>query len=213
MSDPETTAIPLRVLLIDENSERAQLVKEGLDQSATVHIATTYHGRELLQLITSWKPDVIIMDCYSPDRDTIESLRQIAQTNPKPIIMFVEEGGRSRMQEALNAGVSAYVVDGLTPKRVNPLIDTAIARFRMVDGLKSELRRTKDELAARKVIEKAKGILMERRQLSENEAFAAMRSMSQEQGKPLKEIAENVISVLTLLDGLPGGQSNDRNQT
>lgn len=201
MSSPKTDT--LRVLLIDENAERSRLVKAGLDQNATVHIAATLHGRELLDLVASWKPDVIIMDCHSPDRDTIESLRQVADTNPKPIVMFVEEDGRKHMQDAISAGVSAYVIDGLTPKRVRPLIDTAIARFQIMDGLKSELRRTKEDLAARKIIEKAKGVLMEKRQMSENDAFAAMRDMSQKQGKPMKDVAENIIAVLSLLDDLP----------
>lgn len=195
--------LSLRVLIIDEDVTRANIVKEGLDGDAIVRMATQLHGRDLLDLIATWYPDVIIMDCYSPDRDTIESLRQVARANPKPIVMFVEQHGRDRMQEAIEAGVSAYVIDGLTPQRVRPLIDTAIARFKVVDGLRSELQRTKDDLAARKVIERAKGLLMDKQGIKEAEAFRAMRDMSQRQGKPLKDVAENIISVLDMLDGPP----------
>ena len=152
-------AAPLCVLLIDEDPERARQVEEGLMSNAVVHTATATHGRVLLDLIARISPDVIIMDCNSPDRDTIESLRLVAQSNPKPIVMFVEEEGGDRMLDAIEAGVSAYVIDGLKPKRVQPLIDTAIARFRHMDGLRNELKKTKEDLAARKVIERAKDIL------------------------------------------------------
>lgn len=198
-SGPATA--PLRVLLIDENPDRARQVEEGLAENAVVHTATKTHGRVLLETIKRIAPDVIIMDCDSPDRDTIESLRMVAQSNPKPIVMFVDEEGSEQMHDALDAGVSAYVIDGLTPKRVKPLIDTAIARFRQMDNLKSELQKTKDDLAARKVIERAKGLLMKHHGMSEDEAFAAMRTMSQQQGKPLKDVAENVLTIVGMLIG------------
>ena len=199
MSGPGTA--PLIVLLIDEDPDRVRQVEEGLAENAVVHTATHIHGRILLDMITRVSPDVIIMDCDSPDRDTIESLRMVAQSNPKPIVMFVDEEGSEKMQEALDAGVSAYVIDGLKPKRVKPLIDTAIARFRQMDNLKTELRKTKDDLAARKVIERAKGMLMKHHGMSEDEAFAAMRTMSQQQGKPLKDVAENVLTIVGMLIG------------
>lgn len=194
-------ALPLRVLIIDENPDRAQLVEQGLSENAIVHSASQLHGKQLLDLIAEILPDVIIMDCESPDRDSIESLRTVVQNNPKPIVMFVEEENDDAQRAAIEAGVSAYVVDGLTPRRVRPVIDVAIARFKVMDGLRSELKKTKEDLAARKVIERAKGLLMKTRSMSEEEAYAAMRTMSQERGRPLKDIAESVISVLTLLGG------------
>ena len=150
-----SAVLPLRVLLVDDDAERARMVEEGLAENAVVTLATQIHGRPLLDLIARLQPDVIIMDCQSPDRDTIESLRQVAQSNPKPIVMFVEEEGSAFMQDAIEAGVSAYVIDGLKPNRVRPLIDTAMTRFKVMDGLRSELKKTKDDLAARKVIERA----------------------------------------------------------
>lgn len=190
---------PLKVLVIDDDIERAKQVEEGLSGDAVVHMASRIHGRGLLELIASVHPDVIIMDCNSPDRDTIESLRQVAQSNPKPIVMFVEEEGSDQMTAAIQAGVSAYVIDGLTPKRVRPLINTAIARFKVMDELKSELTKTKNDLAARKIIERAKGLLMKTQNMSEDQAFKAMRDMSQQQGKPLKDVAENIIAILDLI--------------
>ena len=194
-------AAPLRVLLIDEDPERARQVEEGLMTNAIVHTTIQTHGRVLLELISRISPDVIIMDCNSPDRDTIESLRLVAQSNPKPIVMFVEEEGSERMQEAIDAGVSAYVIDGLKSKRVQPLIDTAIARFRHMDSLRNELKKTKEDLAARKTIERAKGLLMQHHGMSEDEAFSSMRTMSQQQGKPLKDVAESVLTIVGMLAG------------
>lgn len=191
--------LPLRVLLVDDDAERAKMVEEGLAENAVVTLATQIHGRPLLELIARLQPDVIIMDCQSPDRDTIESLRQVAQSNPKPIVMFVEEEGSAFMQDAIEAGVSAYVIDGLKPNRVRPLIDTAMTRFKVMDDLRSELRKTKDDLAARKVIERAKGLLMERQQMTEDQAFSAMRDMSQQQSKPIKEVAESIIAIFDLI--------------
>ena len=202
----QSAVLPLRVLVVDDDAERAKMVEEGLSENAVVTMATQIHGRPLLDLIARMQPDVIIMDCQSPDRDTIESLRQVAQSNPKPIVMFVEEEGSAFMQEAIEAGVSAYVIDGLKPNRVRPLIDTAMTRFKVMDGLRSELKKTKDDLAARKVIERAKGLLMERQSMTEEQAFSAMRGMSQQQSKPLKEVAESVIAIFDLIgpDGGPG---------
>lgn len=197
----------LHVLVIDDDAERARQVENGLSENAIVHMAGQMHGRTLLDLISDLRPDVIIMDCNSPDRDTIESLRQVAQANPKPIVMFVEDDASDMMQEAIEAGVSAYVVDGLTPKRVRPLINTAIARFKVMDGMRAELRKTKDDLAARKVIERAKGLLMKKQGMSEDEAFKAMRDMSQQHGKPLKDVAENVIAILDLIASRTGDSS------
>ncbi|MEL6827591.1 MAG: ANTAR domain-containing protein [Pseudomonadota bacterium] len=194
-----SAVLPLRVLLVDDDAERARMVEEGLAENAVVTLATQIHGRPLLDLIARLQPDVIIMDCQSPDRDTIESLRQVAQSNPKPIVMFVEEEGSAFMQDAIEAGVSAYVIDGLKPNRVRPLIDTAMTRFKVMDGLRSELKKTKDDLAARKVIERAKGLLMERQQMTEDQAFSAMRDMSQQQSKPIKEVAESVIAIFDLI--------------
>ena len=192
---------PLRVLLIDDDPDRIRQVEEGLSANAVVHTASRMHGRALLDQIANVGPDVIIMDCDSPDRDTIESLRMVAQSNPKPIVMFVDEEGSEHMNEAIDAGVSAYVIDGLTSKRVRPLIDTAIARFRQMDELRNELRKTKDDLAARKTIERAKGLLMQHHGMTEEQAFSSMRTMSQQQGKPLKDVAESVLTIVGMLAG------------
>ena len=191
---------PLIVLLVDSNVDRARIVEEGLRDSAVVKQAGALQGAALLSEVERVQPDAIIIDCDSPDRDTIESLELVARHNPRPIVMFVEKGDGAVAKEAVRAGVSGYIVDGLSQDRVQPVLEIAIERFRMFDALWKDLEKSKADLEARKSIERAKGILMQRRQISENDAYVAMRNMAMKQGKPLKEIADNILSVALLFD-------------
>ena len=192
---------PLIILLIDSRPERARVVEAGLHGAAVVRQAPALHGVELLSVIEKLQPDAIIIDCDSPDRDTIENLQLVARKNPKPIVMFVENGDGALAKEAVRAGVSAYIVDGLSEKRVLPVIEIAIERFKMFDALWRDLEQSKRDLEARKTIEKAKGVLMQKRGISENDAYAAMRSMAMKQGKTIKDVADNILSVASLFEG------------
>lgn len=194
-----TPDAPLIVLLIDSDSERAKIVEEGLMGTAVVKQANSMHGVELLSLVQQLQPDAIIIDCDSPDRDTIENLQLVARENPKPIVMFVEDGDGALAKEAVRAGVSSYIVDGLSRQRVRAVLEIAIERFTMVDALRRDLEKSKADLRARKTIERAKGVLMDKRSMTENEAFAAMRSMAMQQGKTIEDVAESILSVLDLL--------------
>lgn len=195
----ETTDTPLIVLLIDSDPTRAAVVQAGLHDRAVVRRAEDLNSIGLLEKINELQPDVIIIDCESPDRDTIENLRTVARENPKPIVMFVENGDGTLAKEAVRAGVSAYIVDGLSQSRVLPVIEIAIERFRMVDGLWKELQKSKDDLETRKLVERAKGILMEKRHMTEKAAYDAMRESSMSAGKPLKQVAREIISIADLL--------------
>lgn len=190
---------PLIVLLIDSDPRRAAIVEQGLRDRAVVHIANDLTSVGLLERINGLQPDAIIIDCESPDRDTIENLRTVARENPKPIVMFVEDGDGSLAKEAVRAGVSAYIVDGLSESRILPVIEVAIERFKMVDGLWKELQKSKDDLETRKVVERAKGLLMEKRGMNEQSAYSAMRETSMTSGKPLKQVAEEILSIADLL--------------
>jgi len=182
---------PLIVLLIDSDTERARIVEAGLRGAAITKLASSDSGN-ILSSISKLQPDVIIMDCDSPDRDTIENLRIVARENPKPIVMFVEDGDGSLAKEAVRAGVSAYIVDGLTSSRVQSVIEVAIERFKMFDGLQRELEKSKEDLEARKTIERAKGILMDKRSISESEAFASMRKLAMQESITIKQVAESL---------------------
>ena len=191
-------APPLIVLLIDSDPERARIVEAGLRGAAITKLASSDSGN-ILSSISELQPDVIIMDCESPDRDTIENLRTVARENPKPIVMFVEDGDGRLAKEAVRAGVSAYIVDGLTSARIQPVIEVAIERFKMFDGLQRELEKSKESLEARKTIERAKGILMDKRQISESEAFASMRKLAMQESITIKQVADKILSVASLL--------------
>ena len=192
---------PIIVLLVDSNPERARIVEQGLQGAAVVkQTPSSLHGVELLGVIERLQPDAIIIDCESPDRDTIENLQLVARKNPKPIVMFVENGDGALAKEAVRAGVSAYIVDGLSEKRVLPVVEIAIERFRMFDALWRDLEKSKRDLEARKSIERAKGLLMEKRKLSENDAYAAMRTMAMKQKISIKDVADNILSVASLFD-------------
>ena len=192
------SASPLIVLLIDSDAERARIVEAGLRSAAITKLASSDSGN-LLASISELQPDVIIMDCESPDRDTIENLRIVAKENPKPIVMFVEDGDGGLAKEAVRAGVSAYIVDGLTAPRIQPVIEVAIERFKMFDSLQRELEKSKEDLEARKVIERAKGILMDKRKISESEAFASMRKLAMQESITIKDVANKILSVASLL--------------
>jgi len=192
------TTPPLIVLLIDSDVKRARIVEAGL-KGASITKVDSSDGAHLLKSIERIQPDVIIMDCESPDNDTIENLRLVAKENPIPIVMFVTDVDGSIAKKAVRAGVSAYIVDGLTSSRIRPVIEVAIERFKMFDGLQKELEKSKEDLEARKTIERAKGILMDKRNISESEAFASMRKLAMQESITIKQVAEKILSVASLL--------------
>jgi response regulator NasT len=142
---------------------------------------------------------VVIADLDSPDRDTLESMGTVSREVPRPIVLFAREGSTETIEKAIKAGVSAYVVDGLAPSRIQPVVDVAIARFREYQALRRELADTKLKLAERKSVDRAKGILMDRRGMSEQEAYTALRKLAMDKNKRLAEVAEMIIASAELL--------------
>jgi len=192
---------PLKILIIDSNDERAAVVEAGLASYGDAQILRVGLLTDLVRKVEEIQPDVIFVDVDSPDRDTLESMRDVSAAYPRPIVMFVEESDPSQAEEALRAGVSAYIVDGLSAKRVKPVLDVAILRFRVFQKMREELDKAKSDLAGRKVIERAKGILMEQRRLTEQDAYKLLRDSAMREGKPILEIADSLISISRLLKG------------
>jgi len=189
----------LTVLVIDEDRGRAALVEQALrDQGYDVlaRLDTTDH---LADRVEELKPDMIIVDLDSPDRDVLENMAILNQSSPRPVVMFAEQGDQPTIEKAIRAGVSAYIVDGLEHHRMKAILDVAAARFREFQALRSELADAKNELADRKIVERAKGLVMKHNRCSEEQAFKAMRKMAMDQQKPLNDIAKNIISVLELV--------------
>lgn len=190
---------PLRVLLCDEDRGRAALLEQALADAGYSVIARLAGAVNLSAEVARHQPDVIIIDLDSPDRDTLEQMRSISRDQPRPIVMFAEDDDSGTINQAIKAGVSAYVVDGLSGKRVRPVMEVAIARFREYQALREELARTKNSLEERKLIEQAKGLLMQHRQMSEHDAYQALRKLAMDQGKKIPEVARNVIAIMELL--------------
>lgn len=189
----------IRILLIDEDPERAVVLAEAL-QGKGYSLVAQLAPRELsAKRVQEIAPDVIIVDMESPSRDTIDSMRQINADRPRPIVMFVDQSDESMIQQAMQAGVSAYVIDGLNVNRVKPILDVAIARFREFQALRDELRKTKATLNDRKTIDRAKGLLMRERNIGEDEAYAALRKLAMDRQQRLVDVAETLLAFADLL--------------
>lgn len=189
----------LHVTIVDDDSGRSIILERALKDAGYAIVDVLSSKDNLLLHIENKQPDVIIVDLESPNRDSLESMRIVTQHNPKPIVMFTNDSDHSMIGEAINAGVSAYVVDGFSESRIKPIMDVAIARFREFHALRSELEKTKNTLEERKLVDKAKGIVMQQRQCTENEAYNILRKLSMENNKRIAEVAEQIISITEAL--------------
>lgn len=190
----------LKVLLVDSTLERASALKEALDAMPDVEVTCALDSSlELLRHVTDHEPDVVLIETESPTRDVLEQLAAVSSTAPRPVVLFTGDAQDETIRDALRAGVSAYVVDGLSPGRLGPLMRIAMERFQADQRLRAELADTRLQLADRKVIERAKGIVMKQRGVSEEEAFAALRSLAMQRGIRLAEAARQVIDIAGLL--------------
>jgi two-component system, response regulator / RNA-binding antiterminator len=189
----------LKVMVVDDAPERAAIVQRALRRAGydvMAHVAST---PELHQRVMALKPDVVIIATDSPDRDTLENLSVISRDAPRPVVMFTQDGDGEKIRAAMSAGVSAYVVDGLAAERVKPVIDVAVARFEQFQALRDELVASEEKLADRKLIDRAKGILMRSRGLSEPDAYAALRTQAMQSNTRLADVARQVIALAGLL--------------
>jgi len=190
---------PLRVMLIDERQDRAAMVEESLAALGFKVVARLTPGANLPARIRECNPDVIVVETDSPTRDVLEDMHGVSRETPKPIVMFTNDGDTETIRAAIKAGVSAYVADGLKPERIRPIVDTAMARFQAFQSLREELQETKQTLAERKVIDKAKGILMKQRGFDEETAFKSLRKAAMDRNKRLAEVAQDLIDMASLL--------------
>ncbi len=185
-------------MLVDEDPGRSAVLERALQDNGYDVVARIGTKEDLLGRVRTIQPDMIIIDMQSPDRDTLESMHTINREQPKPIVMFAEKSDKATIAEAVRAGVSAYVVDGLNARRIQPIMEVAIARFQEFQALKGELARTKSDLADRKLIDKAKGIIMTQRKCTEDEAYKALRKLAMDRNEKLADVAKSVIEVAKL---------------
>ncbi len=191
---------PLRVLVVDSDWGRSVILEQALTDAGHVVVARVERCTELLNCAKTVESDVILVDMECPDRDALDSLSLLHRDQPQPVVLFAQRSDPETTTKAIRAGVSAYVVDGLNPHRLQPILEVAIARFREFQALRTELDDAKTKLAERKIVEKAKGLLMERKGLTEDAAYQKLRKLAMDRGQKLVEVAKSVIAVLALLE-------------
>ena len=192
----------MRVAIVDESPARAAIIEEGLREAGLDDIAVLTERTGLVARLESLAPDVVLLNLGNPSRDVLEENFMVSRALSRPIAMFVDSSDEESIGAAVEAGVSAYVVDGMRKERIKPILELAIKRFNAFSRLQAELTEAKTALAERKTIEKAKSILIQSRNLSEPEAYALLRSTAMNQGRRIVEVAEALITANALLKGL-----------
>ena len=188
-----------RILIIDDDAARAAMIEAGLCEAGHTSVTVITEMRQLLRRIVDVDPEVIVIGLGNPNRDVLDEMFQVSRTVRRPVAMFVDQSDRASIEAAIDAGVSAYVVNGLKRDRVKSVLDTAISRFNALSRLREELRRTKQALEGRKMIDKAKGILMKGRGLSEEEAYALLRTTAMKESRRVAEVAQGLVTAMKLL--------------
>ncbi len=190
----------LSILVIDDNKIRASIIEQGLRDAGHDKVIVVDQMDGLLRKITTIEPDVIVIDLENPNRDQLEHIFQVTRAVQRPIAMFVDKSESGSIEAAVDAGVSAYVVDGLKKERVKPILDMAISRFRAYSRLNRELEEARTELAERKTIDRAKGIIMKSKGISEDEAYRLLRKTAMNQSRKIIEVAQGLVIASGLLE-------------
>jgi response regulator NasT len=188
-----------KIVIVDESPIRAAILQEGLREAGYTEVVHISEMHSLLARIYALDPDIILIDLENPSRDSLEQMFQVSRAVRRPIAMFVDQSDAASIQASVDAGVSAYIVDGLKKERIKPILDLCVSRFNAFAKLQDELDRTKNALEERKVIDRAKGILMKLKGLTEEEAYVLMRSTAMREKKKIGEIAQSILTASELL--------------
>src|SRR5215204_771037 len=189
----------LKIVIVDKNPIRAAILEDGLREAGHVQVVRIEETSHLLARIYSIDPDVILIDLENPSRDVLEQMFQVSRAVKRPVAMFVDQSDAASIEAAVDAGISAYIVGGLRKERVQNILDLCISRFNAFSRLQDELDRTRSALEERKVIDRAKGILMKVKGLTEDEAYVLMRSTAMREKKKIGEIAQSILTASELL--------------
>jgi len=187
-----------KIVIVDKNPIRAAILEDGLREAGHVQVVRIDEMTHLLARIYTIDPDVILIDLENPSRDVLEQMFQVSRAVRRPVAMFVDQSDRASIEAAVDAGVSAYIVGGLRKDRVQNILDLCISRFNAFSRLEGELERTRSALEERKVIDRAKGILMKAKNLSEETAYAMLRKTAMNENKKIAEVAQSVITAAEL---------------
>ncbi len=184
----------VKIVIVDESPVRSAILEEGLREAGFMDVTRIAEMTNLLARIYAIDPDVILIDLENPSRDVLEQMFQVSRIVKRPIAMFVDQSDTASIQASVDAGVASYIVDGLKKERIKHILDTCISRFNAFARLQEELDRTKSALEERKVIDRAKGILMKAKGINEEEAYALLRKTAMNENKKIAEIAQSVIT-------------------
>lgn len=189
----------LRILVVEPDAERVRDIVGALRDAGWRDVKALAEISALDRTVKSCAPDIVLIDLANPDRDTLEHISYATETSKRAVALFVDQTDDGLTQAALNAGVSAYVVNGLTMERIKPVLETAIARFKIMRQMQSELDAAKQALSDRKTIDRAKGILMRQRGMSEDDAYKLLRKTAMGQGRKVIDVAQALVTAADLL--------------
>lgn len=189
----------LKILIVDANPVRAAIIDEGLREAGFTDLVRLGATTGLVAAIEAHDPDVVVIDLEDPSRDALADMFLVSRHVRRPITMFVDQSDTASIEEAVEAGVSAYIVDGLKKERLKPILQTCISRFNAFRKLREELDEARSQLEERKLIDRAKGIVMRLKGLSEDEAYALMRRTAMNEKRKLAEIARSIITAAEVL--------------
>jgi response regulator NasT len=188
----------LNIVIVDDSPVRAAILEEGLREAGYVNVVRIEGTAKLLARIYALDPDVILIDLENPSRDVLEQMFQVSRIVKRPVAMFVDQADSASIQASVDAGVSAYIVNGLKKERIKSILDLCISRFNAFSRLQTELEQTKSALEERKVIDRAKGILMKAKNLSEEQAYALLRKTAMNENRKIAEVAQSVVTAAEL---------------
>lgn len=192
----------MRIAIVDESPARAAVIREGLEGTGLAELLVLSERAGLVARLEAFAPDVVLMDLANPQRDELEELFAVSRALARPVAMFVDQSDDAAMESAIDAGVSAYVVDGLKAERIRPIVELAIKRFNAFARLKSELDEARNALAERKAVDAAKALLMKKRGLDEAAAYAQLRKAAMDSGRRISEVADALLTANKLMGGL-----------
>jgi response regulator NasT len=188
----------LNIVIVDDSPVRAAILEEGLREAGYVNVVRIEGTAKLLARIYAIDPDVILIDLENPSRDVLEQMFQVSRIVKRPVAMFVDQADSASIQASVDAGVSAYIVNGLKKERIKSILDLCISRFNAFSRLQSELEQTRSALEERKVIDRAKGILMKAKNLSEEQAYTLLRKTAMNENRKIAEVAQSVVTAAEL---------------
>lgn len=189
----------LKVAVVEADRDRALMIVDGLREAGNYDVTVIGDASGLARRLVELGPDVVLIDISNPNRDSLEQLALASEPTQRPVAMFVDRSDSAATRLAIDAGVSAYIVDGLRKERIKPILDAAIARFQVFARMRKELETTKAALAERKIIDRAKGLLMKAKGIGEDEAYGLLRKTAMDQGRKVADVAQALVTASDLL--------------